>query len=294
MPFNKQAAFQLFYPEPLSGRDYTNLATCGVKRVQLFFKSALNLPRQLEELARMGVRVTLRLEEPPMLPIPQTYYNPATHAQIREGVFAVKRLVSVEAVVVGNEPEIEYNLAWGGRWGNNPEPRYPEPGGRAWAHGQAVRGVQAALRGVCQVISPGWSHKRVRPLDEPQPGRMTWRELTLPGYNVCDGNGAHVYAENWLSPEDENRYMWWLGEEVARCHRAVWLNETQVDTRGLPDLRQMQAVTKMADLIGSVRWGERVVSFTPFCANGQPNEPWSHMIMTDPAAYEHLGRWLAA
>jgi len=291
--FNKRTAFSLFFPEPLDDQDYLNLHICEIKRVQLFYLSALNLPRQLEVLASMGVRVTLRLEEPFMVPLEGSYYDPLAWAGIRAGVLHIRQRVEVEAVICGNEPAHGYSLTWSSRnWGNLPDSMFPNQGGRAAAHARGVAGVVAALRGVCKVVSPGWEHKRITPRDAPEPGRATWRELCLGAYNSCDGNGSHVYGIAWLSPEDENRYLWSLGHEVERCHRAVWLNETQVGARALTDVQRMDAVMGMADLITEQEWGGRVVSLTPFVSNGRPDEAWSHMRMRDPRAYERLGRWL--
>jgi hypothetical protein len=303
MGFNKQTAFALFYPEPLDNVDYQNLRMSGVRRVQMFYKTALVLPRQLEELAQMGVGVTLRLEEPHMIPVAESYYNAANHASIKAGVEQIKRRVAVEAVIVGNEPEHPYKLVWGERWGNNPDQEFPNPGGRAQAHADAVAAITPVLKGAAvRVVSPGWTHKRITPRDRPEPGRMSWRELTLPAYNACDGNGAHVYAHSWVSPEDENRFLWALGEEIARCHKAVWLNETNVRAGGLDPVARMRCVRQMADLIAQRHvgghevpfWhdGGRVVSFCPFVSNGRPDEEWSPMIIRHPQAYFELGQWL--
>jgi hypothetical protein len=292
MGFNKRTALQLFFPEPMDSQDYTNLRMSGIKRVQMFYKTALVLPRQLEELNRMGVAVTLRLEEPHMVLVAESYYNAATHPSIRAGVEQIKRRVAVEATVAGNEPAHGYDLTWRSRnWGNNPDAEFPNAGGRAVAHAQGVEGVTAALRGVSNVITPGWEHKRITPRDHPQPGRMTWRELCLGAYNKCD-NGAHLYAHSMLSPEDENRFLWALGEEVARCHRAVWLNEVSVKSTALDDVGRMAKIRLMADLIAQQEWGDRVVSFCPFVSNGRPDEEWSNMIMRAPQAYFELGGWL--
>lgn len=298
--FNKRTAFQLFFPEPLDSQDYQNLRISELKRIQMYYISALNLPRQLETLASMGVRVTLRLEEPFMVPLEGSYYDPLAWPSIRAGVQHVKQRVEVEAVIVGNEPQHGYNLTWSSRnWGNLPDEMFPSEGGRASAHARGVAGIVGALRGVCKVVSPGWEHNWKTPhsspedpRNAPEPGRMTWRELCLPAYNACDGNGAHVYALNYVSHEDENRYLWALGREVERCHRAVWLNETQVGARGLADVQRMDAVTRMGDLIAEQIWGGRVVSFCFFCSNGRADEEWSHMRVRDPKAYELLGNWL--
>jgi hypothetical protein len=293
VPFTKQTALALFFPEPMDELDFQNLRMSECRRVQLFYRTALVLPRQLEVLAQMGVSVTLRLEEPSQIPISESYYSQANHGSIRAGIEQIRRKVPVQAVIVGNEPEHPYNLAWGHPWGNTPTPAFPSAGGRAQAHSDAVAALQPILKGLgVKAVSPGWTHKRITPRDDPQPGRMTWRELCAGAYNACDGNGAHVYAHNFISPEDENRYLWALGEEVARCHRSVWLNETNVNTRGISDAERMAKVRAMAELIAAQGWGGRVVTFCPFTSNGRDDEEWSHLIMRSPQAYFELGQWL--
>jgi hypothetical protein len=90
MPFDKQRAFSLFFPEPMDEQDFQNLRMSEVKRVQLFYRTALVLPRQLEILAQMGIIVTLRLEEPSQIPVSESYYNHATHSAIRAGIEQIR------------------------------------------------------------------------------------------------------------------------------------------------------------------------------------------------------------
>jgi hypothetical protein len=297
MGFDKRSAFALFFPEPLDDVDKGNLLACGVKRVQLFVGVASNLPLQSDWLTSQGVRVTLRIEEPEPSrgELPGSYYSPEGRAAIMERIRAIRRRVPVEAVIIGNEPEIAYNLEWGSaNWGNNPDQWFLKPGGKAQAHMRAVDEMAARLRteGI-QPVSPGWSHQRITPRDQPQPGRAAWRELCLPSYNTMP-NGAHVYAHDWAPTphEDENRYLWALGIEVERCHQAVWLNETNVNKRSMTGVDRMRKVRLMAELIAQQAWGGRIVSFCPFVSNGRAGEEWSHKIIRERQAYDELGAWL--
>lgn len=284
-----RATLALFFPEPMDALDRQNLLTSGVRRVQLFLDTAVSHPEQLDWLAAQSVKVILRISEPDRGKEASSYYNPNTYGDILNRIRTVKEHVGVEAVIIGNEPEHDYDLTWSSlNWGNNPDLWFRAPGGKASAHAGAVAQLGNAVKALgVGVVSPGWSHKRIRPQQSPQPGRMSWRELTLPAYNACDANGAHLYADDWASPEDENRYLWALGEEIARCHRAVWVNETNVH-KG-EDAWQMQSVIKMYQLIQSQAWGGRMVSFCPFVSNGNGAAYDPIYIIRDPAAYAMLG-----
>lgn len=290
-----RSRFALFFPQPMDAQDKANLATSGIKRIQLFLGVANNYPLQLDYLAGQGVRVTLRIEEPSSGQEAQSYYHAATHDVILSQIREVQKHIPVEAVIIGNEPEHDYDLSWqSGNWGNQPDQWYPGAGGKAQAHADAVMllGIRLKMRGLGPV-SPGWSHKRMTPRDPAQPGRATWRELCAPAYNRMD-NGAHIYALNWMGAEDENRYLWALGNELERCHRAVWINETNVGAKDLRDLERMRAVIDVARLIGSGAWGNRVVSFCPFVSNGLANPSWGHMRIREPQAYAELRDWFNA
>lgn len=280
--------WQLFYPAPMDGQDKANLAASGIRRVQLFLGMAGNFPDQLDYLASKGVKISLRIEEPNHGEEGASYYNRNNHGAILAQIRAVKARVPVEAVICGNEPEHPYDLTWqSGNWGNNPDTWFRGPGGKAQAHADAVGALTFALR-TLQVpcVSPGWAHKRITPRDAPLPGRASWRELTAPAYNQCAANGAHIYCHDYVSDEDENRYLWAAGEEVARCHRAVWINETNVH-KG-EDVWQMQSIIKMYKLLMAQSWGGRIVSFCPFVANtGGPGYDQIYVIK-DPQAYALL------
>ncbi len=281
-------SLSLFFPDRMDALDRANLEASGVKRVQMFLGVAANSIEQLDYLASKGVRVSLRIEEPNRGQEAASYYNPNTYGDILNRIRAVKAHVGIEAVIIGNEPEHDYDLTWSGAWGNNPDQWFRAPGGKAQAHAGAVAQLGSAVKALgVGVVSPGWSHKRITPRDAPQPGRASWRELALPAYNACDANGAHIYAHDWSSEEDDNRYLWTLGEEVARCHRSVWINETNVH-KG-EDVWQMESIIKMWQLIGAQPWGGRVVSFCPFVANGTGVGYDPIYIIRDPAAYRVLG-----
>lgn len=287
----------IFYPAPMDTTDYNNLDRSGVRRIQMFYRTALALPGQLGELKRRGIRVTLRLEEPGSNdPKPTTYYNGQSRMQIRDNLYALSKAVWLEAVIAGNEPEIEYDLTWHSAtavgWGNtaNTEPLYA--GGRLWEHQAAVAVLKSTLSGLpIRVVTPGWSHRRMTPNDPPQPGRATWARGCSEAYGEADCNGAHIYALYWLTEEDRNRFKWALGGELERCHRNVWINECNVG-HGTA-LERMAAVIEMAQIARSHReFGYRVESFCFFVANGLGVGYSGGFILRDPAAYDLLGTYM--
>lgn len=295
--------FCLFFPQPLDEADFKNLEASGVKRVQLFFRVALNHPQMLKRLKAMGVRVILRLEEPAQHePIGDTYYAANAWLWIRSGLLQIMQLVDVEAVIVGNEPEIPYDLTWTStNWGNNPDPKWPQ--GKVWHHAHAFEQVRRSLSDLpIKVVSPGWSCQRMTPNDRPQPGRASWARICADSYNGLfvqrpeEGekikNGAHVYVHNWKSEEDRNRFKWELGNELERCHRLVWINEC--NSNNGTDMEQMAAIMEMCDITRSHPDGGRVESFCPFVSNGLGNQWGAGYILRDLEAYRMLGRWLAA
>ncbi|HEX8221695.1 MAG TPA: hypothetical protein VF914_21080 [Chloroflexia bacterium] len=297
----KQDWFCLFFPEPLDETDFKNLEASEVKRVQLFFRAALNRPEMLKRLKAMGVRVTLRLEEPGQdEPVEFTYYGANAWLWVRSGLLQIGQLVNVEAVIVGNEPEQPYDLSWSSaNWGNNPDGKWAR--GKVWHHAFAFEQVRKALADLpVKVVSPGWSCQRMTPNDRPQPGRASWGRSCADAYNGAfitrpeEGEklatGAHIYVHNWLSDEDINRFKWELANELERCHRVVWINECN-SNNGTP-LQRMAAVLAMADLVRGHRDGGRVGSFCPFVSNGLGNAYGAGYIMRDPECYKLLGRWL--
>lgn len=310
MSLLQRARWQLFFPEPMDALDRGNLEACGIRRVQMFLDVAANMasgaggqsPDQLDWLASRGVRVTLRIEEPARGREAQSYYNPGTHGAILSKIDQVRQHVGVEAAIMGNESEHDYDLTWAStNWGNNPDQWFPRPGGKAQAHREAVLALGQAIHqrwaGAVKPVSPGWSHKRLRPKDPPQPGRQSWREIVLPAYNgMVDGrqvydpaNGAHLYADNWISEEDRNRYLWSAGIEAERCHREIWLNETNVNNvAGGTALEHMSVIVEMARLLSEQEWGRRFVSVCPFVSNGLANAYRPGYIMRERSCYELL------
>jgi hypothetical protein len=247
-------------------------------------------------LAQQGIRVTLRIEEPALGHETDSYYDWPAQLGIFNRVRAVQALVNVEAVIVGNEPQSGYDLTWqSGNWGNNPDAYFTEAGGKAAKHNREVAAMVSLLRPLgVQIISPGWEHRRVRPEQPAQPGRATWRELCLPSYNACHGNGAHLYADSWASPEDDNRYKWAFGEEVERCHKALWINETNQHNPDATPVQKMRSCMAMYDLLMTLPDANRVVSYCPFVSNtGGPGYDQTY-VMRDPQCYTELAAWLAA
>lgn len=301
---NKHAVFALFFPEPMSDADKRNLETSSVSRVQLFLGVAKNLLiqeveegqlRQLDYLQSKGVSVILRVEEPDPGKRAGSYYDEVNHPTIAADIQAVRQHVEVEAVIVGNEPQGFYNLKRGSpNWGNQPEPEYPDKGGRASAHRHALGKLRTALQaGGLKVVSPGYKRGRVRPEQPPEPGNATWARECLLEYNKCDAGGCHVYEDSWASVEDENRYKWAVGEELERVHTEVWINETNINTRQATDVERMRAILAMYDLLAAQPWTDGVItSFCFFVSNGLANQEWSHQIVRDPAAYALLEQWM--
>ena len=297
----KQDWFALFFPEPLDNDDWTNLQISGVRRVQLFFRTAVNRPNMLPQLASMGVRVTLRLEEPGQNePLSDTYYGAGGAGMLRAQLMQIMQSVQVEAVIVGNEPEQPYDLTWqSGNWGNNPDGKWPL--GKAWHHARAFEEVRQTLADLpVRVVSPGWSCQRLTPNDRPQPGRTAWARICADSYNgtlVRDpavaaklATGAHIYVLNWLGEEDFNRFRWEFGNEMERCHRAVWINECNTNS-GAP-VERMRSVLAMADLVRAHPDGSRVESFCPFVSNGLGNHFRPGYIMRERACYELVAAWM--
>ena len=293
---DKRATFALFYPEPMDEIDRTNLMVSGVSRIQMFFLTAYVLKDQLRWLQSQGIRVSLRLDEPNRDDadgIARSYYNTATHGEIKRKLIEMKGLVNVEAVICGNEPEIEYDLTRGSpNWGNNPEPNFPL--GKAFHHQYALGQLRSMLEGSGTVlVTPGWSHKRVVPRQPPQPGRSVWERICAIEYNKCAAGGVHVYAYGWESDEDVNRYLWHAGIELGRVQTAAWWNETNTDNKRLTPLDRMHACLAMYEQMAQQNWSEPIKSFCPFVSNGRAGQSWSHMIMRDPACYTLLGQWMA-
>lgn len=298
---DKLATFSLFMPEEMSEQDHNNRAVAGIHRVQLFLGVGYNRRGQLHRLAAEGVSVIFRIEEPSRdnpQEVNGSYYTADGRARIARQLSEIQASVPglvVEAVVAGNEPEIEYTLLRGvDDWGDKPEPNFSQ--GRVWEHRFAVGELRRLLAPLV-VVAPGWSDQRLTPRHSPQPGRMTWARIVADVYNGGPA-GLHAYSINYsgpAGPEDENRLLWYVGNELERIHGEAWINEINVATHALdgqPVVR-MQMVMAMYDLLAAQPWSEPIKSFCPFVSNGRADQPWSNMIMRDPAAYVELGRWMA-
>lgn len=291
---SKLDTWALFFPAPIDAVDQANILACGIRRVQTFLGTASD-PRQADNmrwLKTQGIRATLRIEEPNPGEEQGSFYDWPSQMGIMARVRNVQALVEVEAVIIGNESESPYDLTWASHnWGNIPDRTWLLPGGKAQAHNNAVTAMVSLLRPLgVHVCSPGWMHRRIRPAQPAQPGRASWRELCAPSYNACDTNGVHLYADSWSSPEDENRYLWAFGEEVARCHRAVWVNETNSNT-GTP-IERMRACMRMYDLLARSVDAGRVESFCPFVSNSGGPGYGAGYIMRELVCYQELGAWL--
>lgn len=284
---DRPAVWCLFFPERMSALDFGNLEVSGCHRIQQFLGTAQSAEgqEQLRRLGGMGVSVTFRIEE-------GTYYYGLATPSIMRRIADASHLVHVEGVIVGNEPEHPYDLTWNSaNWGNLPDHDFPNEGGKAVAHEQAVRDIAERLGGLpIKICSPGWTHRRITPYEPPQPGRYSWRELTLPAYNRCDANGVHLYAHAWASAEDENRLLWAAGDEVARCHKEVWVNEINVN-RGT-QVERMAAVLDMYQLLAGRAWSSRITSFCPFVSNGTGAGYDPGYIMQQPECYAMLGNFI--
>lgn len=302
---DKQGTLCLFFPEPMDELDRGNVLAAGVKRVQLFLGMASD-PRQLEQLrwlAAKGIKVTLRVEEPSRGnagEVAASYYRAAGRTQISRKIGELKASAPglvIETAIAGNEPDIEYDLRRGSpNWGDKPEENFPQ--GRVWEHRLAVKELRTSLAWLgIVVVAPGWSHKRKTPRDAPEPGRMTWARIVADVYNQGPA-GLHAYCINYSGtsgPEDENRLLWHVGNELERIHGEAWLNEINVATHGLDGrpVERMMMVTSMYDLLAEQPWSGAIKSFCPFVSNGRPGEQWSGMIMRARECYELLGRWMA-
>lgn len=292
---DKQQTTCLFFPEPLDATDEGNLLESGVLRVQLFYGVASNKTEELTWLASKGRSVILRLEEPNRdngTEIATSYYNGVARGRITERVSELADLVAIEAVIIGNEPEFQYDLTRGSKnWGNKGEPYFPE--GRVFAHQYALNEMREELASIgIASVAPGWTHKRIVPRDTPQPGRAMWGRVCTEAYNKCKAGGIHAYQHDWASHEDENRVLWWIGNELERVHTEAWWNEGNANKRAMTQVQRMGACLGMFDIVDEQPWGDTFTSRCPFVSNGRLDQEWSHMIMRDRICYTVLGQWM--
>ena len=292
----KRQTFALFFPQPMDEADKTNLLISGVQRIQAFLNIAHNNREQLRWLAGHGIRVVFRIDEPSRgnaAEVAASYYRVAGRVEIARKIGEIRMDVpglNIEAVIGGNEPEIEYDLRRNAVWGDRPEANFAQ--GRVWEHRLAVSELRRLLAPTL-VVAPGWSHKQQTPRDAPEPGRATWGRIVSDVYNQGPG-GLHAYCINWAGPEDENRLLWWVKHELERIHGDVWINEINVVTHALDTqpVDRMRAVLAMYDLLAAQQWSGAIKSYCPFVSNGLPGQQWSNMIMRARGCYEFLAQWM--
>ncbi len=294
---DKQQTFALFFPEPLANIDQANLLMSRVQRVEMLLSVARNNPAQLNWLAAHGIRAIFRVEEPSrgnIAEVAASYYRPDGRVSVTHRLAEIRASapgLTIEAVIAGNEPEVEYDLRRNTpTWGDLPEATFPQ--GRVWEHRFAVSELRRLLAPTV-VVAPGWSHKQQTPRDAPEPGRATWGRILADVYN--QGPAAmHAYCINWLGSEDEHRLLWWVKHELERIHSDVWVDEINVVTHTLDSepVERMRAVLGMYDLIAAQDWSSVIKSFCPFVANGRSDQGWSNMIMNDRNCYSLLAQWI--
>src|SRR5690242_7020896 len=112
MPFNRHDGLALSFYVELTDDDKRHLDIAGVTRVVMGYNLALTRPAVLDYLASKGKSVILRLDVP-------TGPLGATTDIIR-GLRAMQQRARIEALILGVEPENEYNMAFGSAtWGND-------------------------------------------------------------------------------------------------------------------------------------------------------------------------------
>jgi hypothetical protein len=296
--FSKQR-WCLFFSMPLDEQDWRNLNVSKVRLVMLPFSLAYNHPDLLGHMAALQKRLILRIDEGEL-------YTTDPYV-FRQRLYAMIRSVQVEAVIIGNEPEGGHDMTFSSpNWGQD------------WAkhHKQVLDEVRVALSNLgAKLISPGWTVGRKREIDPLLPGRIAWRIEVGEEYGRCDGNGGHVYLNEWGGEQGLQNEIGYLNQVNNLCemyHKPVWLDEVGI-TQG-SDLEQMRAYIRMSDMLLDRSWeaGSRVELFSPFISNGDPykrdgegnilkdaagNPLWHwnpKYLLRDEGAYSELGRYLAA
>lgn len=300
----------LRFPMPLDEQDRDNLSASGARRVIIEFWQQQNHMGNLVELGQRGVSVILNVEEPdpPRAHIdPRSYYHPDGARAILEALNIYRDFANIEAVVVGREPEHEYDLTWAsdpaeGGWGNTPWGVWKDDwAGKASAHADAFeRVVEVLRRSGVKVVSPGWTHRRITPHDPAQPGRMTWARLCAVAYNKGAAGAIHLYGHGaqtlYKDGEDYNRLVWALGNERERVHTEPWIIEADTSPEQGGDVDHMNWCIGMYEAITNPAHanGQGLGAFIPFTSNGVPGENWPpRFLIRDPAAYQVLGAYLA-
>lgn len=280
MAFTKDK-FTLFWSMPPDELDWQNLRASRARRVMMPFNIAFGRQDVLVRLRQEGRRVVLRIEE-------DAYYRDEDPQVIRSRFLAMRPLVAIDAVIIGCEPDaIIPNFRFGSpSWGQD----------HAMEHRMRLERVVAVLKPLgVTVVSPGWIMRSLTEDDPPQPGRVTWRELTAPAYNMCDGNGVHIYGFPWRSFIDPLRAKFALKSFLELCHKPVWIDECGFGVG--PDMLNVEGWVNFTGMIlASPVLSAHIEMVCPFVSNGMPGDPpaWPPGdLVRDPAAYQFLGAFLA-
>jgi hypothetical protein len=272
----RRDAFTLFFSMPLDATDFRNLNLSGCKRVQLPHRIALSNMAMLAHLASLQKRVIIRLEEPDIYEVP-----PAT---FRSQLQAIVNVITVDAVILGNEPDVGHDWEfgapdWGQEWG--------------WHHAARLNILIDVLDGMpFKLVSPAWMNRSISEDDPPMPGRCTWREIVARVYNKCDANGGHIYEHAWNWPVDHLRARYKLKQLQEYLHKPIYLDEFNISEG--TQVERMRACISMADLLLTHKLGDRVEMFSPFVSNGLGNAYDPGMVMREEACYRLVGEWMRA
>lgn len=298
MAFDKRR-FALFFSMPLSAQDWLNLAASKVSLVMLplAYADAATLRR----LSGLGIRVIIRLTE-------DDYYDDFAPARIKKLVVAAAALCSIDAVIIGVEPDSGFVLSYDSKdWGQS----------RAYEHRRRFDAVRRALGGLgIAIVSPGYRlavtlttgalGRAISEDDPPAAGFRDWIAIcTLPdrnnefGYDEADGNGVHIYLYDWAGVVDELRSLidgrWY----TTLLHKPIWIDEIGVGNGHTSDTEKMRAYIAIAEILLSRKnarqhpLGARTELLCPFVSNGVPDGWPAYFLLDDPAAYVELGTWLA-
>jgi hypothetical protein len=259
-------------------RDWRNLNVSGVERVMLGYSLAKHHRDIPAHLASLGKRVVIRIAD-------ASEDAPHDVALVLRGL---TKLVPVDGVILPpNEPDHGYDLAYGS----------PDWGQAAAYYARATVDLyRAAVRGVgLAAIAPALSHppEAISEDGPPLPGRTTWAEILRPSANLCDGVASHCgYVLGWRSDVDRFRFRAGLKRAAEEAHKPLWIAEATYPTDD--DLAQMACAIEQADIIMRHPAGGRVMMYAPFISVGTPGGQWDERyLLTDPAAYEALGEWMA-
>lgn len=281
------------YSMPLGPPDLANFSNSEARRAMMPFWIADTHPDSLAALTSLGAAVTLRIEDDYRL------YSTSGPDQVNAALDRMFRAVPglrLDGVIVGNEPEREYDWTWESEdWGNRYTEGHRSWGGRAYEHAVAT----SRVRGVLQMrripaLSAAWSVRRKVPRTPGQPGRGSWYRICADQYDGCDGNCVHLYLDRKESPEDENRLLWQLGNEEERCHKPIWITEVGI-RYAASQVAKMLGYMDLLRLILDPASGHdtsRFRAYAPFVCNAAPGQHQDYVI-SDPSAYYTIGTYLS-